>query len=311
MSLRSPRRAIERLVGCCVLAGAATLTGCLTRPAQTGPLTPPSGLAIRRVAFPSRSGATIRGWYVRGAAGAGAVLLLHGVGSNRSSMVDRARFLHAAGYTVLLPDFQAHGESDGTRITFGLLESLDASAALEFLRSCTPGERVAVIGVSMGGAATLLGPGPLKVDALVLESVYPTIRQAVDDRLVVWLGPVRRLRRWVTPAVMREMRVEIGASEDSLRPIDRIGKVDEPVFVIAGTRDAYTTIAEARSLFDHASSPKEFWGVEGAKHEDLHTFARTEYEQRVGSFLAKYLRGVRAGSDTLAFTADRCSGAPA
>ena len=178
--------------------------------------------------------------------------MLHGVGDTRSSMVGRARFLHRAGYTVLLPDFQAHGESEGARITFGALESLDAEAALAFLRTCSGGERVGMLGVSMGGAAALLGPGPLHADAYVLESVYPTIRQALEYRLGVWLGPLGTLNRVVAPLVIRGVSAEIGIGEDALRPIDHIGRGGAPIFVIAGTRDAYTPLGESRALFEQA-----------------------------------------------------------
>ena len=310
--MRRAGSAVERVVRWGVLVGAVTLAGCvMTRPAGTPPLTPPPGLAVERVSFDSRSGSTIQGWYLRGDPGKGAVLLLHGVGSNRSSMVDRARFLHRAGYTVLLPDFQAHGESDGAHITFGSLESLDANAALDFLRWCSGGESVAAIGVSMGGAAALLGPGPLQVDALVLESVYPTIRQALEDRLAVWLGPLAALNRWVAPIVIRQVSGEIGVGEEALRPIDRIGTANAPIFVLSGTRDAYTPLAEARALFARAQGPKEFWAVEGAKHEDLHAFAGAVYEQRVGAFLAKYLRERPRSADARAPAAAACHDAAA
>jgi fermentation-respiration switch protein FrsA (DUF1100 family) len=273
-----------------VLAGAAGLSACvMTRPARTPPLPPPADLAVRAVRFASASGSTIRAWYLPGTPGGGAVLLLHGVGSNRGSMVGRARFLHRQGYSVLLPDFQAHGESGGEFITFGSLESLDAAAALEVLRRCASGERVAAIGVSMGGAATLLGRGPLDVDALVLESVYPTIRQALDNRLAVWMGPLGRLNRLVSPVVMRAASAEIGVKEDALRPIDRIAEVAVPLFVLSGTRDAYTPLAEARALFERARGAKEFWAVEGAAHEDLYDFTADAYERRVGGFLATHL----------------------
>ena len=285
------RRLIERVLGYGVLAGTASWSACvMTRPARTAALAPPSALAVRPVSFPSRSGSTIRAWLLGGRPGVGAVLLLHGVGDNRSSMVGRARFLHRAGYTVLLPDFQAHGESEGARITFGALESLDAEAALAFLRACSGGERVGMLGVSMGGAAALLGPGPLRADAYVLESVYPTIRQALEDRLGVWLGPLGILNRVVAPLVIRGVSAEIGVGEDALRPIDHIGRVGAPVFVIAGTRDAYTPLGESRALFEQARDPKEFWAVEGAGHEDLYAFAGDIYEQRVGEFLAHHLR---------------------
>ncbi len=262
----------------------------MTRPAHTAPLSPPAGLAVRPVHFESESGGTIRAWLLPGLPGAGAILLLHGVGDNRTSMIARARFLHRDGYTVLLPDFQAHGESDGPHITFGALESLDARAAVEFLRACSAGERVGVIGVSMGGAAALLGPGPLRADAFVLESVYPTIRQALDDRLSVWMGPFGGLRRFVTPLVLQGVSSELGIGEEALRPIDRVSEAGAPVLVVAGTRDAYTPLGESRELFAQAREPREFWAVEGAGHEDLHAFAGAEYESRIGLFLRRYLR---------------------
>ena len=268
-------------------------------PSSLARVAPPADLPASTVAFDSPSGSRIRGWYASGIPGRGAVLLLHGVGANRRVMVDRARFLHAAGYAVMLPDFQAHGESPGRFATYGALESLDARAALDFLRARDCGSKVGVIGVSMGGAAVLLGPGPLDADAIVLESVFPSIREATADRLETWLGPAGRLGRLLTRPVVAVGSWRIGVPADSLRPIDRIGSVVAPLFVLAGTADPYTRIAESRALFERAVVPKEWWAVEGARHEDLHAFAPVEYERRVGDFLARTLRG-EGGTSTLA-----------
>jgi uncharacterized protein len=235
-------------------------------------------------------GSRIHAWLARGRPGNGAVLLLHGVGANRQSMLGRAQFLHDAGFTVLAPDFQAHGESSGDHITFGARESLDAAAAVGYLRSLMPAERVGVIGVSMGGAASLLGPGPLPANAFVLESVYPTIRQAVSDRLATWFGPFSGVGRLLTSPVIGVVGAEIGVAEAELQPITRIGSLGAPLLLIAGTADRYTPLAEAESLYARAPARKSFWAVIGAGHEDLHAFNRVEYERRVGGFLARCLR---------------------
>ena len=47
-------------------------------------------------------------------------------------MIDRGRFLRRAGYSVLLIDFQATGETKGDHITFGWKESQDVLAAMNF-----------------------------------------------------------------------------------------------------------------------------------------------------------------------------------
>lgn len=275
------------------IVGVSVLASCgLARPDQSRIGVAPVALGADTVSFPSASGSTIHAWFARGQTGAGAVLLLHGVGDDRRAMIERARFLRIAGYSVLIPDFQGHGESAGAHITFGALESLDAAAALDYLHVHAPGERAGVIGVSMGGAAALVGPsGPLPVDALVLESVYPTIRDAVRDRLRAWLGPVGPA---LTTPLLSFVGREIGVSAEELRPLDRIGSVASPVLIAAGTEDRYTPIAETRALYASAPSPKELWVVAGAGHVDLHAFAPAEYERRIGSFLSRNLRGPRS-----------------
>jgi uncharacterized protein len=284
-----PRGRVARVILVAMLVMPA---GCMfvANPSRASIPRPPATLSARDVSFPSSSGSRIRGWLARGRAGKGAVLLLHGVGSNRTSMEARAKFLHDAGFTVLAPDFEGHGESSGETVSYGARESLDAAAALDFLRHEAPGERIGVIGVSMGGAATLLGPAPLPADAFVLESVYPTIRQAVGNRLGTWFGPLGGVGRLFTSAVIGMIHSKTGVSESELAPISRIGAIRGPLLLISGTKDQYTPIAEAESLFARAPDPKTFWAVAGAEHEDLYAFERGEYERRVGDFLARWLR---------------------
>ena len=283
------------------LAGAAHAMSCAPAGAARAPQqlwAMRARLALREFQFPSASGSLIHASFAAGRPGRGAVLLLHGVGASRAAMLGRAAFLHDAGFAVLLPDFRAHGASAGGHTTWGVLESRDAAAALAVLRTQSCGERVGIIGVSMGGAAALLGDGPLAVDALVLESVYPTIREATADRLAAWLGPVGFAGRWVTPGALRWMQWRAGVREAELRPIDRIGAVRAPLLLLAGTHDPYTPLAEARALFARATAPKELWPITGAKHEDLHAYAGAAYERRVGGFLARHLAsgGALAGA---------------
>lgn len=271
--------------------GVALVTGLLAActPAR---VPPPDDLGPDPVRFHSGSGSTIHGWLSRGRTGAGAILLLHGIGASRQEMIGRARFLRSAGFSVLAIDFRGHGDSTGGRSTYGGLESRDAAAAVEFLRHTLPMERIGVIGISMGGAAMLLGQAPLPVQALVLESVYPTIDDAVRDRLRAWLGPIGRV---LAPIVMSWLFPRDGVAAADLRPIDRIREQTAPVFVLAGSADRYTPPSESRSLFDRAPEPKAFWSVDGAGHDDLHEFARAEYERRVGAFLVRHLRDAVSG----------------
>jgi len=253
-----------------------------------GPVRPlPHELAGEPVRFPSDSGNEVRGVLLHGRPGAGIVMLLHGIRSNRAEMYGRARFLNAAGYTVLLFDFQAHGETPGKNITAGYRESDDARAARSFLLQRWPDARVAAIGNSMGGAAVLLAMPPLPLNALILEEVYPTIESAVRNRLRARLGFLGSL---AAPALMLQLDLRLGIPPSALRPIDRIAVMAAPILVIGGSEDRYTPPADTRRLFDAAVEPKQLWIVDGLGHEDAHAKAGIAYERRVLAFLATYLR---------------------
>lgn len=60
---------------------------------------------LQAVEIASRSGSVLHGWLVPGRPGGGAVLLMHGVRSNRQSMIGRAELLHAHGFAVLFVRF--------------------------------------------------------------------------------------------------------------------------------------------------------------------------------------------------------------
>ena len=160
---------------------------------------------METVAIVSLSGATLAGWFVAGD-GRGGVLLLHGAKSNRLTHVERMRTLHNAGYSTLAIDFQAHGESPGNRITLGQREALDARSALERMRARMPGEGLAALGVSMGGAASLIG-GPIRTDALIVESVFPDLAPSLSNRLALEIGEAARA---ATPILLLALRVAAG-----------------------------------------------------------------------------------------------------
>ena len=274
----------------CVVVGALAIAAVgeiLVHPANRTIGEPPSDLHASSVRFPSSTSQPIAGWLVRGKPGHGAVLLLHGVRSNRTQMLRRARFLQAEGYSVLLVDLPAHGESPGDHITFGAHEADGVSSALAFLRSELPGERIGVIGVSLGAASLVLSRPSVAPSAVVLESMYPTISEAVTNRLVIRFGsPGARL----SPFLLWQLPRRIGVTEKQLRPIDALPALHAPLLIAAGTRDRHTTWPETERIFAIANQPKELWAVQGAAHVDLCAYDPGTYKARILEFLARYLR---------------------
>jgi uncharacterized protein len=138
----------------------------------------------------------------------------------------------------------------------------------------------------MGGAAALLASPPPDVNAMILEMVYPTINQAISNRITMRLG---RWAGFLAPLLSWQLKPRLGIGAESLRPIDHIGKISAPKLLIAGAEDQHTTLEESRRMFNAASEPKELWIVDAAKHVDLYRLAKNDYEQHLLDFFGRYL----------------------
>ena len=270
----------------CVLAvwGAGEV---LSHPYRSTLGDPPADLPAQAVQTHTRAGGVVSGWLVPGQPGMGAVLLLHGVRADRRQMLGRARFLHRLGYAVLLVDLPAHGASAGERVTFGLAEAEGAKAALAYLAQALPTEKVGVIGVSLGAASLVLARPDVPPAAVVLESMFPTIEEAVADRLKLYLGPLGGL---LSPLLLWQLPLRLGITADALRPIEAITSLHTPVLITSGSADMLTTLDETRRIHAAARSAEDLWVVDGAAHVDLHAFDPVVYEARVSAFLARHLR---------------------
>lgn len=270
-----------------ITLGIFAIGALLTAPAPTAVGTLSADFPVESVQILAPNESTVHGWLVLGQPGGGVVLLAHSMRSNRLEMLSRARFLRNQGYSALFIDLQAHGETAGEKITFGLRESENIEASIAFLRKTFPAERIGAIGVSLGAAAIVLAKHDLKLNAVILESLHPTIEEAVDNRLKLHFGNYGSV---LLPLMLSQLSLYLDTSTDALSPITRINNLNAPLLIISGTDDAHTTQLETERLYAAARAPKELWIVPGARHFNMHAYAGREYEQRISAFLSQYLR---------------------
>jgi uncharacterized protein len=235
-----------------VLATSAWVLGSKLIEPQNHDVALPVGFAAESVSIPT-SGHGTAGWWVDMGSGSPVVLLVHGLGADRSSMVSRAELLKRHGFSTLLIDLQAEGETRGNAITLGHLESADVVAARDWLRQTAPGRKIGVIGTSLGGASVLLAPQPSGFDAVVLESVYPRIGRAVENRIRMRLGFLAPV---LTPLLLIQLEPRLHITVSDLEPIRSIDRLGAPVLVAAGSQDQHTTLEESRELFATATQPQ-------------------------------------------------------
>ncbi len=274
------------LMAAALVVGASLWVGAaLTAPAPASAGPPPTDLNALAFEWIDASGNVTRGWNAPVRDSRGVVVLAHGIRGNRRSMIPRARLLAAHGFSSVLIDLHAHGESGGDKITLGDREQESVRAAVEFAQDSYPDQPVAVIGVSLGGAAATLAL-PLPIDALVLESVFPDVASAIRHRVHARLGWLGTVPTWL---LLVQVRPRLGVSASDLSPADSLRNAHCPVFIISGEQDPHTPESETRRLYEGAPDGSKIWIVPGAGHEDLYSAAGKSYETALIDFLESSL----------------------
>ena len=264
----------------CTVAGIYLADGSLHPPRRT--LTEEETAAFRHsvdvlngqlqdVAITSADGLALQGWMVTSPhSNEEAVLLLHGLGDNRLGMTGYAQFLLANGFTVLLPDARAHGNSGGSLATFGLLERKDITQWVQFLQAQTKARCVYGMGESMGAAQLLqsLSSGA-RFCAIIAESSFSTFREIAYDRMgqPFHLGPwVGRTFLWaVVESAFLRARWKYGLDMDNASPEDSVARTQVPVLLIHGQVDSNIPVRHSRLIHEWAPNTS-LWEVPGADH---------------------------------------------
>ena len=200
-------------------------------------------------------GTALAAWYVPlGGAepAAPTVVLVHGWGSNKSQMLERARMLHDR-YHLLLVDLRNHGQSGDAATTQGVREAGDLAAMLDWLEAEKAPDRIAVLGVSMGGAAALAAASrDDRIDALIVESTHATLANAVQARLDRSGYPLSMPGSWAT---LLGTLLRTGEDTTSIDPVGTIARLDtRPILLVYGGRDGSIGPDDPTDLRDAATS---------------------------------------------------------
>lgn len=205
------------------------------------------------------------------------VVMLHGFGAQRMEwnclFVAMARKLEAAGIAALRFDFHGSGESDGDFIEMTLSgERADALAALDWFKAQRGinGDRVGLMGMSMGGLLTALTLGS-RSDVLAAALWAPAGRmiERWNDRLDDAQQRSLRERGWVD---LEGRRLSRDFLDDLAKhkPYDEVIRYAGPVLVIHGTEDQTVPLSEGqgyvRALETRGGAVTEHLWVEGADH---------------------------------------------
>lgn len=288
------RQAAPYLIGGAALGALLALPGALAYgflhpPRRVHIRTPKTalGLDYERLRLRTGDGMALSAWFIPHPAPRGVAVLSHGYSNCRDAMLPYAALLHAEGFSVLLYDFRGHGWSERARITFGLKETSDLTAALDFAQARADGLPLVLVGESMGAAVSLLvAADDPRVAAVIADCPFARLDEPIHRRLVLLFGPT--LGEVLSAPTRRVGERLLGVSPEAIAPEEAIVRIaPRPVLLIHGTDDQLIPVSHVHRLHDASEGHAEVWTVPGARHARSVYEAPDDYARHIHDFLER------------------------
>ena len=239
--------------------------------------------AFETVIISTKDSIKLEGWYIKTSGIAkGTVILFHGHGNKKTSVVDEAAGFRQLGYNTLLVDFRAHGNSGGNTCTIGFNESEDVKLAYDFIKH--KGEKNIVLwGISMGAAAITkaMNDYTLQPSKVILEMPFASILQAAEGRIKMMGLPGEPLGTFIT----FWGGTEHGFWGFGMKPSEFAQKITVPTLLQWGKKDPRVQEVETDAIYKNLAGKKQLVVYETAAHESLCDKEHDKWMASVAGFL--------------------------
>ncbi len=244
---------IVLVIALAVIGSLSYVVYCVSRPAKRPYVVTPesftqiSGRAIKVTDenWTTQDGRQSRGWLLKGADGAPAVVLLHRYTGDRSWLFNLGvKINETTNFTILWPDLRGHGETPLVNWTsLGTHDGDDLLAAIQFLRTLKSenqkklvGEMFGVYGVELGAYTALkAATRENQIRGLVLDSVSSSPDELFNSAVATCTGLDSGLVQYFSYTAMKIYL--LGAFDDT-PACDLARTVREPRVLLLSGDDA-------------------------------------------------------------------------
>jgi alpha-beta hydrolase superfamily lysophospholipase len=227
----------------------------------------------------------IEAWQIPADSSKATIIMIHGLGANKSSLLDEAYEFRYLGFNVMMVDLRAHGNSSGNTTTLGVRESEEVKIAYDYI-SKKGEKKIILYGVSLGAVviAKAIYDYNLQPSGIILDMPFETLKKLFEGRARILGFPEEPFGVLVT----FWSGIERGFNGFKHNTSRYVQKIKCPVLMQYGALDRLVTSEETNSVFKNISSPdKKLVIYKNADHE---SFLRNEPElwrKEVSEFLLK------------------------
>ena len=248
-----------------------------------------SDISFERVYITSRDGLTLSARYYHASDGAPLEIQVHGYRGNplRDCAGSGTECLKR-GHNLLLIDQRAGGESEGRRITFGMLERFDVLDWVDFsLNRFGRETKILLTGVSMGAATVLMASGePIceNVRGVIADCPYSS---AVD--IIAKVGREKKIPEFASKLfAIIGARLFGGFSVTETTAAIAVKNSKIPTLIIHGASDSFVPCYMSEEIA-RANGNVIYELFDGAEHATSYLSDTEAYVKLINSFKDKVL----------------------
>ena len=190
------------------------------------------------------------------------------------------------GYSMLLVDERAHGESEGKYIGFGCLDRIDALKWINWvLRKCGEDVEILLHGTSMGGATVLMMSSlelPAQVKGIVSDCAFTSPKEVFSHVLKSMYHlpafPVMNISNFLNKRFA-------GYGLDECNAAREVKKAKVPILFIHGSGDTFVPYSMCETMYENCASSKKKLIIEGAAHAECYYKDTDAYENALTEFI--------------------------
>lgn len=215
------------------------------------------------------------------------VICFHGYTSKgMSDYIGLSGYYFRKGYSMLLVDERAHGESEGKYIGFGCLDRWDALKWIDWVvENCGKEVQILLHGTSMGGATVLMTSGlelPVQVKGIISDCAFTSPKEVFTHVLkhMIHLPAFPMIQ--LSDCFNRKLA---GYGLDECNAVREVQKANRPILVIHGSGDTFVPCSMCDVIYENIASQKQKLIIEGAAHAESYYKDTKRYEQALDEFI--------------------------
>ena len=189
------------------------------------------------------------------------------------------------GYSMLLVDERAHGQSEGEYIGFGCLDRKDALGWIGWvLKECGESVQILLHGTSMGGSTVLMASGlelPPQVKGIVSDCAFTSPKYVFTHVLHTMYHLPAFPMIQIADRVNKE---KAGYGLDECNAAREVQKATVPILFIHGEADTFVPCRMCKEIYENCASPKQILTIPGAAHAESYYKDTAAYEQALDTF---------------------------